>query len=77
MCPALRSPPHLVNNVDQFYRKEAAELPAVVVPGLNDDQFSIGRAVHQAVPVIDPPGPETRQIVAQRFGLAGQTEEPW
>jgi hypothetical protein len=42
-----------------------------VVSSLNDDQFIIGRAVDQAVLVVDPPGPETRQIAAQRLGLAG------
>src|SRR5215472_9456315 len=46
----------------------------VVIPGLNDDQFVIGRAVDQAVLVIDPPGPETGQIPAQRFRLTNTLE---
>jgi hypothetical protein len=45
-----------------------------VVPGLDDNQFGFGGAVHQSVLVIDPPGPETRQIAAQRLGLASALE---
>jgi hypothetical protein len=45
-----------------------------VVAGLNHDQFIFGRAVNQAVLVVNSPGPETRQIAAQWLGLAGTLE---
>jgi hypothetical protein len=45
-----------------------------VVPGLNDDQFIIGRAADQAVLVVDPPRREAGQVPAQRFGFAGALE---
>ena len=46
----------------------------VVLPGLNDDQLIVGYAVDQTVLVIDPPGPEPRQIAAQRLRLSGALE---
>jgi hypothetical protein len=40
---------------------------AVVIPGLDDDQLIVGRAVNEAVLIIDPAGPEPGQVAAQRF----------
>jgi hypothetical protein len=42
---------------------------AVVISGLDDDQLIVGRAVEEAVLIIDPPGPEAGQVTAQVFRL--------
>src|SRR5215467_6922379 len=58
----------------QRSEKSAGRSAVVMVPGLNDDQFIFGCAVHKTMLVIDPPRPEAGQIPAQRLRLAGSLE---
>src|SRR5260221_560436 len=46
----------------------------IVVPGLNDDQLIICRAIDETVLVVNPPGPEAGEIKAQWLRLAGTFE---
>lgn len=46
------------------------EAPSVVVAGLHDDEFFVGRLVDETMLVGDASGPVAGQVVGQALGLA-------
>ena len=52
----------------------AGSSAVIVVPGLNDDQLIICRAIDETVFIVYPPGPEAGEIAAQWLRLASTLE---
>jgi hypothetical protein len=71
---AIPAAPQLTQGVQPLRISWIPELVVVVVSGLNDDQLIIGRAMDEAVLIVDPPGPEAGEVAAQRLRLAGTFE---